>query len=70
VIDVVVQTQETVTEIDTRLTSLESRVDRLVTVVDGLAKSIDDLLLEYASIVVRLDRYERWFKEIAKKDGD
>lgn len=68
VIDAMVTRQEFDT-LTNRVQAIEQTLHQVLLSIDKLAKSVDDLLLEYASIKVQLDRHERWFKEIAKKTG-
>jgi len=56
-------------EANARFERIEHSIERLVTAVDKLRKSVDDLMLEYAVITKQMERYDRWFKEIAKKIG-
>ena len=56
-------------DVNRRLDHLDLTVARLVTVVSNLQKSVQDLLLEYAVVRQQMNRYDRWFKEIAEKLG-
>ena len=65
----VLATREDVREIKTELTDLKETVHELVTAIDRLAKVVDDLRIEYAAVVMKVDRHEKWFHQIAEKLG-
>ncbi len=52
-----------------RIDRLEDTVQALVTAIENLSKSTQDIMLEYAVIAKQMNRYDRWFKEIAEKLG-
>ena len=65
----VAQTSTDVRVLNEQTALLEQRIERLTNAIDKLAKSTDDLMLEYASIKMQMNRHERWFKEISEKMG-
>jgi hypothetical protein len=56
-------------EIKEEIGSLRETVQGLSVAVDGLAKSVNDLRIEYAAVLSKIDRHERWIKLIAEKIG-
>ena len=56
-------------EVHAEISDLKTLVQSLAVSVDGLAKSVDDLRIEYAAVLGKLDRHERWIKQIADKIG-
>ncbi len=63
----VVMIKEDGKEIKTELIELKETVHALVTAIDRLAKVVDDLRIEYAAVVMKVDRHEKWFHQIAEK---
>lgn len=51
------------------LGELKETVQALTVAIDGLTKAINDLRAEYSAIVSRIERHEKWIKEIADKVG-
>ena len=62
-----IMVKEDVKEIKTELIELKETVHQLVTAIDRLAKVVDDLRIEYAAVVMKVDRHEKWFQQIATK---
>ncbi len=62
-------TKEDVRELKRNIDDLRENIQGLSVAVDGLAKSVDDLRIEYAAVLGKLDRHERWIKQIAEKVG-
>ena len=56
-------------EVREEISDLRSMVQQLAVSVDGLTKAVDDLRIEYAAALGKLDRHERWIKQIAEKVG-
>ena len=56
-------------EVSERFERIERNIEQLTIAVDKLTKSVESIMLEYAVIQTQLERYDRWFKEIAKKVG-
>lgn len=72
VIDAMATRQEFQTykaEVNERLDRIEKNIERLVTAIDALSKKVEALTVEYHVINRQMDRYDRWFKEIAEKTG-
>ncbi|MBI2644256.1 MAG: hypothetical protein HYW95_01950 [Candidatus Wildermuthbacteria bacterium] len=65
----VLATKEDVAEIKTELLDLKETVHELIIAIDRLAKAVDDLRIEYAAVVMKVDRHEKWFHQIAEKLG-
>lgn len=65
----VLATRDDVREIKEELTALKETVHDLVTAIDKLAKVVDDLRIEYAAVVMKVDRHERWLHQVAEKLG-
>lgn len=61
--------QEDVRVVKTELTDLKETVHELVTAIDKLAKVVDDLCIEYAAVVMKVDRHEKWIQQLAAKLG-
>lgn len=49
--------------------TLRESVRALTVSVDRLAKAIEDLHQEFAAITAKVDRHEKWIKQIAEKLG-
>lgn len=62
-------TKDDIQRLDGRIEKLESSVNELTQSIERLVKLITDLQTEYAAIKMQMDRYDRWFKEIADKVG-
>ena len=66
-------TQEDLAKIRTEMREgfreLRESVTALTNSVDKLLKRFADLEIEYAATKMQMDRYDRWFKQIAEKTG-
>ncbi len=69
VIDIVAPMQVDVETLKTDVSELKDPVSNLSSAVDHLASVIEKLDMEYVSIKSQLERYDSWFKIIAKKTG-
>lgn len=56
-------------QVEERLGRVEESIHALTTSIDKLAKAVDDLRIEYSAIVMKVDRHEKWFHQIAEKLG-
>ncbi len=65
----VLPTRKEFHELEGRVARMEKTLEGLLTAIDKLTKSVESLMLEYGVIKMQLERYDRWFKEIAKKVG-
>lgn len=61
--------QEDMKEVKKEVADLKETMHELVTAIDRLAKVVDDLRIEYAAVVMKVDRHEKWFQQIAEKLG-
>lgn len=66
-------THEDIARLGARVDAMERKFDdrfnKVMTAIDGLTKIVTDLATEYAMIKLQLDRYDRWFKQIAAHTG-
>lgn len=62
-------TRKEFNELEERVADLGRSIEKLVTSIDALTKSVGDVKLEYLVIKRQMERYDRWFQEIAKKTG-
>ena len=65
----VLATKEDMDGVRREIAELRESVHALTTSIDGLAKAVDDLRTEYAAVVMKVDRHEKWLHQIADKLG-
>jgi uncharacterized coiled-coil DUF342 family protein len=65
----VVISREEIKDLRKDVAGLREAIQSLIISVDKLAKAIDDLHQEFAAITAKVDRHERWIKQIAEKLG-
>jgi archaellum component FlaC len=61
--------KEGLKEVKEEIADLKQTVHSLVDSIDKLAKAVDDLRIEYSAIAMKVDRHEKWFRQIAEKLG-
>jgi len=62
-------TKQDVKEIREDIAGLRESVQGLVSAVDKLTKAVHDLRMEYAAVLTKLNRHEKWIKMLAEKAG-
>lgn len=62
-------TKEDVSALQNQVSQLEESVKSLTASIDELVGSVKDLKMEYDAMANKLERHERWIKQIADKAG-
>ncbi len=65
----VLATKEDIKELKEGFDGLQEMVQALVVSVDKLVKAVADLSQEYAMVTAKVDRHDKWLKQIAEKIG-
>jgi len=65
----VLATREDIVELKQDMAGLREAVQALTVSVDKLAKAVEDMHQEFMAITAKVDRHEKWIKQIAEKLG-
>ncbi|MBU0476654.1 hypothetical protein KKB68_01420 [Patescibacteria group bacterium] len=62
-------TKEDIRDLKENVVGLRESVQALTISVDKLVKAVENLGQEYAAVVAKIDRHEKWIQQIAEKAG-
>ena len=62
-------TKEEIIGLKEEVANLRENIQALTVAVDKLAKSVEDFRQEYIAITSKVDRHEKWIRQIAEKLG-
>lgn len=65
----VLATKDDIKDLREENDALRENVQALTVAVDGLTKAINDLRAEYAALVNKITRYDKWILQLAEKVG-
>ena len=65
----VLATKEDIKELREDMSGLRESVQALTVAVDRLAKAVEDMHQEFVATTAKVDRHEKWIRQIAEKLG-